>query len=40
LQHVIDGISPQSVFFATFVIAPVLSALAFFVSSGVVEFAG
>ena len=35
LQHAIDGISPQSVFFAmSFVIAPVLSALAFFISSG------
>ena len=39
LQHAIDGISPQSVFFVSFVIAPVLSALAFFISSGIVEFA-
>ena len=38
LQGVLERISPQSVFFVTFVIAPVLSALAFLTAHGVVEF--
>ena len=39
LQRVCEAVSPQSVFFAAFVMLPILAALAVFTAQGVVQFA-